>query len=130
MTLWCAIFEYSCNIVVQPEAGQATECKMLSNFSHGQARSSTPPFQKEANPASRTNGVQDHEAGLWTKLIFWRTKRRYGHIPLSTRIRARDPRLLALAERMNRYIAGPGDLSPKLKELVQLKVAAMVGCPF
>jgi len=78
----------------------------------------------------RTRGVQDHEAGLLTKLIFWRTKRRYGHVLLSTRIRANDPKLLSLAELLNRYTAARGTLPPKLKEFVQLKVAAMVGCPF
>lgn len=78
---------------------------------------------------ARTKGVGDREAGLFTKFIFWRTKRRYGHVLLSTRIRANDPTLLVLAELMSRYTSSPGALSPKLKELVQLKVAAMVGCP-
>jgi hypothetical protein len=77
----------------------------------------------------RTKGVQDHEAGPFTKFIFWRTKRRYGHVLLSTRIRANDSKLLALAELMSRYTSARGTLLPKLKELVQLKVAAMVGCP-
>ena len=77
----------------------------------------------------RTRGVQDQEAGLFTKFIFWRTKRRYGHVLLSTRIRGNDPKLLALAELMGRYTSARGTVSPKLKELVQLKVAAMVGCP-
>jgi hypothetical protein len=78
---------------------------------------------------SRTNGVQDHEAGFFTRLIFWRAKRRYGHVPLSTRIRANDPELLALAALMGRHTSRPGVVALKLKELVQLKVAAMVGCP-
>jgi len=58
-----------------------------------------------------------HETPVWTLL-------------LSARIRANDPKLLALAELMSRYMSAPGTLAPKLKELVQLKVAAMVGCPF
>lgn len=78
---------------------------------------------------ARTKGVQDHEAGIFTKLIFWRTKRRYGHVLLSTRIRANDPKLLALAELMSRYTSAPGAVPSMLKELVQLKVATMVGCP-
>lgn len=77
----------------------------------------------------RTKGVQDHEAGLFTKLVFWRAKRRYGHAPLSTRIRAKDPKLLAIAELMSRHTSARGIVPPKLKELVQLKVATMVGCP-
>jgi hypothetical protein len=78
---------------------------------------------------ARTKGVQDHEAGFFTKLIFWHAKRRYGHVPLSTRIRANDSKLLALAELMSRHTAMPGLVPAKLNELVQLKVAAMVGCP-
>jgi hypothetical protein len=78
---------------------------------------------------ARTNGVQDHEAGFFTRLIFWRAKRRYGHVPSSTRIRANDSQLLALAELMSRHTSRPAVVALKLKELVQLKVAAMVGCP-
>ena len=78
----------------------------------------------------RAKGVQDREAGLFTRFVFWCTKRRYGHILLSTRIRAHDSKLLALAELMSRYTSARGIVPPKLKELVQLKVAAMVGCPF
>jgi hypothetical protein len=77
----------------------------------------------------RTRGVQDREAGLFAKFIFWRTKRRYGHVLLSTRIRANDPKLLALAELMSGHTSARATVLPKLKELVQLKVAAMVGCP-
>ncbi|MGA7929881.1 MAG: hypothetical protein WCA20_28285 [Candidatus Sulfotelmatobacter sp.] len=66
---------------------------------------------------------------MFTELIFWRAQRRYGHVPLSTRIRVNDSKLLALAELMSRYASARGTLPPKLKELVQLKVAAMVGCP-
>jgi hypothetical protein len=77
----------------------------------------------------RTKGVQDCEAGLFTKFIFWRTKRRYGQVLRSTRIRALDPKLLALAELMGSHTSARGTVPPKLKELVQLKVAAMVGCP-
>jgi hypothetical protein len=84
----------------------------------------------DSNMEVRSRGVEDEEAGFRTRLMFRRVKRRYGHVPLSTRIRARDPKLLALSERMSRYTAAPGVVSPKLKELAQLKVAVMVGCPF
>jgi hypothetical protein len=90
----------------------------------------TSPISSSAENPSRATGVQDQSAGIWMKLVFWRVKRRYGHVPLATRIRALDPKLLALSERMNRYTLAAGIVSPKLKELVQLKVAVMVGCPF
>ncbi|PYT77975.1 MAG: hypothetical protein DMG40_21695 [Acidobacteria bacterium] len=79
---------------------------------------------------SRTTGVQDHQASLRVRLIYRQVKRRLGHVPLSARIRARDPKLLELAEKMSAHNARTGLVSPKLKELAQLKVAAMVGCPF
>jgi hypothetical protein len=79
---------------------------------------------------SRAKGVEKQEAGFFTKLVFWRIKRRQGHLPLTSRIRANDPKLLVLAELMNKYTAEHRLVSPKLKDLAQLKVAMMVGCPF
>lgn len=86
--------------------------------------------KKETPLSHRAEGVQDREAGFRTRLVFRRVRRLLGHVPLSTRIRAREPRLLALTEQMSYYTMAPGALSPKLKELALLKVAAMVGCPF
>lgn len=79
---------------------------------------------------NRATGVQDGEAGLRTKLVYWLVKRRLGRVPLGMRIRARDPRLLVLAGKMDLYVASRGTVPTKLKELAQLKVAVMVGCPF
>jgi hypothetical protein len=79
---------------------------------------------------NRAAGVQNREAGLRARVIFWLTKRRLGRVPLSARIQARDPKLLAAAAWMSMHIARQGAVSLKLKELAQVKVAAMVGCPF
>jgi hypothetical protein len=79
---------------------------------------------------SRSKGVQDSEAGLKTRIIFWFAKRRMGHVPLGARVRAFDPKLLNACVRMDMYAAGRGVVPVVLKELAQLKVAAMVGCPF
>jgi hypothetical protein len=90
----------------------------------------TPPLAEKTDTLSRAKGVQDQEAGLRTRLQFRRARRRYGHVPLPTRILAHQPKLLALFQQMNKYTITPAAVSPKFKELVQLKVAAMVGCPF
>jgi len=95
-----------------------------------QTNSTEPPPAGKGSGAGRARGVQDHEAGPGVKVIFRRTKRRYGHVTLPARLRARDPKLLALCEQMSLHTAAPGRISAKLKELVQLKVAAMVGCSF
>ena len=79
---------------------------------------------------SRSEGVQDNEAGLLTRLLFWFAKRALGRIPRGMRIRAFDPKYLRRAVRMDLYAASRSSVSMRLKELAQLKVALMVGCPF
>jgi hypothetical protein len=88
------------------------------------------PFALKTASHARAEGVQDHEAGPRTKAIFRRAKQRFGHVPLPTRLRARDPKLLELCDQMSHYTAAPGTVAPVLKELVQLKVATLVGCGF
>jgi hypothetical protein len=102
---------------------------MRINSSNSAYVSTKTPSVGAATTANRTEGVKDDEAGLRTKLIFWRVKRRLGRIPLSSRIQARDLKLLRLSSELSGHIAGPGKVSPKLKEIAQLKVAVMVGCP-
>lgn len=78
----------------------------------------------------RSQGVRDDQAGLVTRLIFRLTKRRLGHVPLGTRVRALVPKYLRRALRMDLYGISKGAIPMQLKELAQLKVALMVGCPF
>jgi hypothetical protein len=78
----------------------------------------------------RSQGVQDNEAGLLTRIIFWLAKRRLGRVPLGMRVRARDPKLFRNVVRMDLYAVSQGTVPVRLKELAQLKVAMMVGCPF
>jgi hypothetical protein len=78
----------------------------------------------------RSQGVQDNEAGLLTRIIFWPAKRRLGRVPLGMRVRARDPKLFRNVVRMDLYAVSQGTVPVRLKELAQLKVAMMVGCPF
>ena len=78
----------------------------------------------------RSQGVQDNEGGLITRIIFWLAKRRLGRVPLAMRVRARDSKLFRNIVRMDLYATSPGTIPVRLKELAQLKVAMMVGCPF
>lgn len=77
---------------------------------------------------NRAIGVSDKEAGLRTRIIYWLVKRRRGRIHLGMRLRAHDPKLLELACRMDVHNSA-GMLPSALKELAQIKVAVMVGCP-
>jgi hypothetical protein len=79
---------------------------------------------------NRSQGVQDNQAGLVTRIIFWMAKRRLGLVPPGVRIRAFDPKYMRNALRMDLYGIAKGTVSMHLKEIAQLKVALMVGCPF
>lgn len=72
---------------------------------------------------NRAIGVSDQEAGLRTRIIYWLVKRRRGRIHLGIRLRARDPKLLELACRMDVHTASTGTVPLALKELAQIKVA-------
>lgn len=78
----------------------------------------------------RSNGVQNEDAGLLTRMIFWFTRRRLGRVPQGMRIRALVPKFLRHAVRMDIFAASKGLVPMSLKELAQLKVAMLVGCPF
>ncbi len=78
----------------------------------------------------RSQGVQDNQAGLLTRILFWFAKRKIGRVPLTMRVRALDPKFLRNAVRMDWYGASKGTVPMHLKELAQLKAALMVGCPF
>lgn len=76
----------------------------------------------------RSQGVRN--PGLITRLLFFFAKRAIGRVPAGMRIRAFDPKYLRNAARMDMYSAARASVSLHLKELAQLKVALMVGCPF
>jgi hypothetical protein len=78
----------------------------------------------------RSQGVQDNQAGLLIRIMFWFAKRRLGHVPLGARIRAFDPKYMRHALRLDLYGIASGTVSMHLREIAQLKVALMVGCPF
>ena len=67
---------------------------------------------------------------LVSRLLFFFTKRAIHRVPLGMRIRAFDPKYLRYAARLDMYGAAKGTVPFNLKELAQLKVALMVGCPF
>jgi hypothetical protein len=64
----------------------------------------------------RSQGVQDNEAGLLTRIIFWLTKRRIGRVPLGLRVRARarDPKLFRQIVRMDLYAVSQGAIPVRL----------------
>ena len=78
----------------------------------------------------RSQGVQNRQAGLTARVLFFLARRFLGRVPLGMRIRAFDTKYLRNAFRMDLYSAARGVVPMHLKELAQLKTALMVGCPF
>lgn len=79
---------------------------------------------------SRIPGVDNRSAGWRVRLLFWLVKRKMGLISPGTRIRAHWPQWLERGGLLDSLIAAHGTVPTSLKELAQLKAAALVGCPF
>lgn len=79
---------------------------------------------------SRIPGVGDRSATWRVRLLFWLIKRRIGVVTPGTRIRAYWPQWLKRSGLLDTLLAGRGTIPASLKELAQLRVAALVGCPF
>lgn len=78
----------------------------------------------------RVRGVSHAEANWIAKLIYRSLKKRIGRIPKSKTLAAHHTPTLLATTWMDAVCGQARTVSPVLKELVQLKVAAMVGCPF
>ncbi len=79
---------------------------------------------------SRLKAVQDREAGLAYASPFLVARHKLGNVPPGMRVWALYAKLLRNRARMDLLIAAKGDVPMRRKELAQLKLAAMVGCPF
>ena len=79
---------------------------------------------------ARATGVSASQAGWIAKLIYRALRKRMGSVPRSKMLAAYHTGTLVATTWMDANCA-PGRAVPlKLKELAQLKVAALVGCPY
>jgi hypothetical protein len=78
----------------------------------------------------RASGPNITEVNWITKLIYRALKKRMGSVPKSKTLAAYHTPTLLASTWMDTSSASARAVSAVLKELVQLKVAAMVGCPF
>jgi len=87
-------------------------------------------------PMARIQGVEPHEAGWFTRLIYWFVKREIKKLTGQPRllepikIAAHHPRLLRALGQMEAGQAAATSVSITLKSLASLKTATLVGCPF
>ena len=78
----------------------------------------------------RAIGVSESQAGWITKLLYRALTKRLGRIPKAKTLAAHHTPTLLASTWMDVVCASARGVSPSLKELVQLKVATLVGCPF
>ena len=78
----------------------------------------------------RVRGVSNAEANWIAKLVYRALKKRIGRVPKSKTLAAHHTPTLLATTWMDAVCGQARTVSPVLKELAQLKVAAMVGCPF
>ena len=79
---------------------------------------------------ARITGVEKDSAGLFTRFVYWMTRRKIGKVVLPVKITAHQPRLLRAMVKMEMGQAAVHSVDPALKTLASLKTAMLIGCPF
>ncbi|MBL4634480.1 MAG: hypothetical protein JKY56_11445 [Kofleriaceae bacterium] len=68
--------------------------------------------------------------GLFTRLVFWITRRRLGSVPTSMKTLSSHSQVFRGLVLMEQAQAKARHLPASLKDLVQIRVATLIGCPF
>ncbi len=79
---------------------------------------------------ARIAGVEREEAGIVARLAYFFTKRRLGRVITPIKVHAHRPRLLRGLAAMELAQQAVSSVDHALKELVNIRVAMRVGCPF
>ena len=75
-------------------------------------------------------GKQGFLQGMFTRIIYSMTKRKLGRVVVPVRIVAHHGKLLWGYGQMEQSLLGSRLVEAGLKDLGQLRVATLVGCPF
>ncbi len=75
-------------------------------------------------------GKQELFRGLLTRILYFLVKRRLGRVVMPVRITAQHSRLLWGYGQMELSLDASRLVEEALKNLAQLRVATLVGCPF
>jgi hypothetical protein len=68
--------------------------------------------------------------GLFLRFVYWLTRRKVGTVVEPVRVLAHHPTLLMGVGHMERAFEKSRHVDSTLKSLVQVRAAAMIGCPF
>jgi len=78
----------------------------------------------------RIDGVDARRAGLFTRVVYFMTRRRLGRVIEPIQIKAHHPRLLRAYVHMELGQQAADTLPGSLKALIDVRVAMLIGCPF
>jgi 4-carboxymuconolactone decarboxylase len=85
---------------------------------------------------ARMQGVEPHEAGWFTRLVYWVVRRKIGKLTGQNRliepvkVTAHHPRLLKAMGQMEMGQEAARSVPDRLKSLASIKAATLIGCPF
>ena len=79
---------------------------------------------------SRIAGVENSSASLFTRFVYWMTRRKLGRVVIPVKVHAHVPRLLRAVGEMEMGQAAVHTVDSALKELAAIKTATLIGCPF
>jgi hypothetical protein len=75
-------------------------------------------------------GKQGFFQGMFTRVVYSMTKRKVGRVVMPVRIAAHHPKLLWGYGQMEQSLLGSRLVEDALKNLAEVRVATLVGCPF
>ena len=84
----------------------------------------------------RIKGLEPHEAGWATRIIYWLVRRKIAKLTGQERvvepvkITAHHPRLLRAMGQMEMGQDAARSVRPELKTLASIKAAMVIGCPY
>ncbi len=78
----------------------------------------------------RIPAIEPAQANLFTRFVYWMTKRSVGRVIVPVKVTAHHPGLLRGVGQMEQAQAAAHSIPETLKELASIKAAMMVGCPF
>lgn len=83
-----------------------------------------------ARMAGADPGKQGFFQGMFTRFVYAMTKRKVGRVVMPVQITAHHSKLLWGYGQMEQSILGSRLIDERLKNLAEVRVSTLVGCPF
>ena len=78
----------------------------------------------------RIPGIETTQANLFTRIVYWMTKRKIGRVVVPLKIAAYHAPLMRATGDMEMAQQAMHSVDATLKALAGIKVATLIGCPF